>query len=83
MPGADRTLRMFGFLDAGNVWGEGDGRYKNDSSNFSLSDLRYSVGLGVAWISPMGPLKLSIAVPLNEKEEDEIQRFQFQIGTGF
>ncbi|MBQ8829620.1 MAG: outer membrane protein assembly factor BamA [Burkholderiaceae bacterium] len=83
LPGADRTLRMFGFLDAGNVWGEGDGRYKNDSSNFSLSDLRYSVGLGVAWISPMGPLKLSIAVPLNEKEEDEIQRFQFQIGTGF
>ena len=50
---------------------------------FSMSDLRYSTGIGVAWISPLGPLKFSLAFPLNEKEGDKTQRFQFQIGTGF
>lgn len=87
LPGADRTLRMFGFLDGGNVWGEGyhkvDGSYKSVKTDFDLSDLRYSAGIGVAWISPMGPLKLSFAFPLNKKEGDDTQRFQFQIGTGF
>lgn len=80
LPGGDRTLRVFGFLDAGYVWGyEGVGRRQS----MSLSDLRYSTGIGVAWISPLGPLKFSIAAPLNDKDGDDIQRFQFQIGTGF
>ena len=93
IPGADRTLRMFTFLDGGWVWGRkafykqlADGsyavdRYKKDK--LDLGDLRYSVGFGLAWISPMGPLKLSFAFPLNKKDSDELQRFQFQIGTGF
>lgn len=85
LPGADRTLRMFGFFDGGWVWGKGgSNRYEGtDTSSFSLSDLRYSVGVGVAWISPLGPLKFSLAFPLNDKEGDDVQRFQFQIGTGF
>lgn len=84
LPGGDRTLRIFGFLDAGYVWGyQGDGRGNYDRQKVSLSDLRYSAGIGVAWISPLGPLKFSIAAPLNDKEGDDIQRFQFQIGTGF
>ncbi|HBZ58323.1 MAG TPA: hypothetical protein DEO49_04135, partial [Sutterella sp.] len=37
----------------------------------------------VAWISPLGPLKFSIAFPLRKKKGDDTQRFQFQIGTGF
>jgi hypothetical protein len=41
------------------------------------------IGFGIAWISPMGPLKFSIATPLNDKEGDDVERFQFQIGTGF
>lgn len=82
LPGGDRTLRVFGFLDAGYVWGyEGVRQYRRQS--MSLSDLRYSTGIGVAWISPLGPLKFSIAAPLNDKDGDDIQRFQFQIGTGF
>jgi outer membrane protein insertion porin family len=85
IPGADRTLRVFGFLDGGNVWGK---TYQSSTKsyvnqNVSLSDLRYSAGIGVAWISPMGPLKLSFAFPLNDKSSDDLQRFQFQIGTGF
>jgi len=55
--------------------------YRNQK--IDLGDLRYSVGIGIAWISPLGPLKLSYAYPLNDKPGDRLQRFQFQIGTGF
>jgi outer membrane protein insertion porin family len=73
--GQDRTLRWFTFFDAGNVFAEG--------SPMKVGDLRYSVGLGLSWISPVGPLKISFARPLNAKPEDKKQAFQFQIGTGF
>ena len=85
LPGADRTLRWFTFFDGGWVWGDSydqNGRV-DDKMSISLSDLRYSVGVGVAWISPLGPLKFSIAAPINDKDGDDIERFQFQIGTGF
>jgi outer membrane protein insertion porin family len=75
LPGADRTLRMLAFVDAGQVWGEGE--------KVAFSDMRASTGIGIAWISPMGPLKLSYAIPLRTQGYDRIQRFQFQIGTGF
>ncbi|MDO9400764.1 MAG: outer membrane protein assembly factor BamA [Polaromonas sp.] len=76
-PGAgnDRTLRLFGFVDTGNVFGEND-KYK-------LGDLRSSVGVGISWVSPLGPLRLAIANPLSKKPTDRIQRLQFQIGTSF
>jgi outer membrane protein insertion porin family len=55
--------------------------YQNQ--RIDLGDLRYSVGIGLAWISPLGPLKLSYAYPINNQPGDRLQRFQFQIGTGF
>jgi outer membrane protein insertion porin family len=73
--GNDRTLRWFTFFDAGNVFGEGE--------KVQISKLRYSAGLGISWVSPVGPLKLSFGAPLNAKPEDRKQRFQFQLGTGF
>ena len=73
--GNDRTLRMFGFVDAGNVFGENE--------SYKLSELRASYGVGVSWISPVGPLRLGIANPLRKKAGDRIERFQFQIGTSF
>ncbi|HEY4069112.1 MAG TPA: outer membrane protein assembly factor BamA [Burkholderiaceae bacterium] len=73
--GNDRTLRWFTYLDAGNVWGE------NEQMN--LSDLRASAGLGLTWVSPIGPLKISYGQPLRKKPQDRIQRLQFQIGTAF
>jgi outer membrane protein insertion porin family len=45
--------------------------------------LRASVGFGISWISPVGPLKLSIAYPTKKDPTDRLQRFQFQVGTGF
>ena len=54
------------------------------SSDFArASELRYSAGIGLSWISPVGPLKLSYAKPLNAKPGDQLERFQFQMGTDF
>lgn len=76
-PGAgnDRTLRMFGFVDAGNVFKE--------TTSYSLADLRASTGVGISWISPVGPLRLGIAKALRKEATDRIQTVQFQIGTSF
>ncbi len=73
--GNDRTLRWFTYLDMGNVWGEQEA--------LTLKSLRASAGLGLSWISPVGPLKLSIGTPIRKETRDRIQRVQFQIGTGF
>ena len=77
VPGAgnDRTLRLFAYLDAGNVWRE--------KESMDFSSLRSSAGIGLSWISPVGPLKLSYGNPLRKFPEDRIQKFQFQIGTAF
>jgi outer membrane protein insertion porin family len=46
--------------------------------------LRYSTGLALAWASPLGPLRLSYASPLNEREGfDRVQRLQLKFGTTF
>ena len=77
-PGAgnDRTLRLYGFVDAGNVF--------KDSYKLSGPDgLRASTGLGISWISPVGPLRIAFAVPLRKQAGDKIERLQFQIGTSF
>jgi outer membrane protein insertion porin family len=73
--GNDRSLRWFTFVDAGNVYAEGQ--------KPNLADLRYSTGIGITWISPVGPLKVSFGKALAPKAGDSLQRFQFQIGTGF
>jgi outer membrane protein insertion porin family len=76
----DRSLRWYIFGDGGQVYGT-DG-FGNDTA-IDLSQLRYSAGIGLSWISPIGPLQLSLAKPLNAKPGDNTQVFQFQIGTGF
>jgi outer membrane protein insertion porin family len=73
--GNDKSLRLFGFMDAGNVWGENE--------KIDTASLRASAGIGLSWISPVGPLKLSWGSPLRSKPNDRIQKFQFQIGTAF
>lgn len=75
LPGADRTLRALAFVDGGQVW--------SAEQRVRLGELRYSAGFGLAWVSPIGPLKLSYAYPLKKETGDRLQRFQFQIGTGF
>ena len=73
--GQDRSLRWFTFADAGQIYQE--------NQKLRPSELRSSAGIGLSWISPVGPLKLSYAKPLNAKPGDRLERFQFQMGTGF
>ncbi|MDK2124623.1 outer membrane protein assembly factor BamA [Parachitinimonas caeni] len=77
MPGLknDKSVRLSGFIDGGTVWGEQD--------KFNFKDLRYSAGLALSWLAPIGPLKFSYAKPLNSKPEDKVERFQFSLGKIF
>ncbi|PUE07595.1 outer membrane protein assembly factor BamA [Limnohabitans sp. T6-20] len=76
-PGAgnDKTLRLYGFTDVGRAYGENE--------KLSLGELRASAGIGLSWISPMGPLRFSYATPIRKQTGDKIQKLQFQIGTSF
>ena len=71
--GNDKTVRAFLFADAGNVF----------DRTIRFNDLRYSMGAGINWFSPVGPLKLSLGYPLRRKPGDDTQRVQFEIGTVF
>lgn len=75
LPGMEKSLRMGLFFDAGQV-------FSKDQTP-STGNLRYSTGISAAWISPVGPLKFSYAVPLNKQEGDKPETFQFQLGTTF
>ena len=76
-PGAgnDKSLRLYSFFDIGNVFGEFE--------PIKLQSLRSSYGLGISWVSPMGPLRFAIANPVHILPGDRIQKLQFQIGTSF
>ncbi|MEY4757511.1 MAG: hypothetical protein RJA34_2409 [Pseudomonadota bacterium] len=80
-PGAgnDRTLRMYGFVDAGAVYASNVPQAVNPHAE----DVRVSAGVGISWISPVGPLRLAFARPLRKFDGDKIQNVQFQIGTSF
>jgi outer membrane protein insertion porin family len=73
--GMDRSFRMSAFVDVGTVWGS------SDKADFG--DLRYSTGLAFSWSSPIGPLKFSLGIPLKKQDGDELQKFQFQLGSVF
>ena len=73
--GTDKTLRLYTFIDAGNVY--------TAEESIDLSQFRSSTGLGLSWISPVGPLRLAVARPLKRFDNDRMQSFQFQIGTSF
>jgi outer membrane protein insertion porin family len=77
VPGAeqDKSLRLALFIDGGQVYGQ--------TEKLSVSELRFAAGIGLSWISPFGPLRISFAVPLNAREGiDLAQRVQLTFGTG-
>jgi outer membrane protein insertion porin family len=89
----DRSVRLSAFFDAGAVidpsapqlqFISGTTTYTvpNNYNSFSNA-LRYSTGVGLAWVSPLGPLKFSVAMPLTNKFGDHRQIFQFTFGGAF
>ena len=77
----DQSLRMSAFIDAGMTSGPGDKLQRYE--NFEFGDMRYSAGLAVLWVSPLGPLKFSLAQPLVSKDGDKTEVFQFTLGNVF
>ncbi|AIA74946.1 membrane protein [Halomonas campaniensis] len=85
-----RAIQPSLFLDAGNTFlsscydvQEADVGRQQCSSGVDLGDLRYSVGIGLSWLTPVGPLTFSVAEPLSDKSGDDTQFFQFSLGQTF
>ena len=68
-------FRLTGFLDAGNVF-ESVGDFKGD-------EIRYSTGVSTIWFAGIGIITTSWGFPLNDEDGDDLQRFQFTLGTTF
>ena len=85
-----RSMRTVLFLDAGNVFDTDCNTSKDNGkdqvkmcSKPDAGELRYSAGVGLTWITPLGPLTFSLAKALNNKDDDETQVFQFSLGAPF
>ncbi len=70
-----REMRMGIFIDGGNVFSRPD--------DFETSELRYSAGISLLWMSPVAPLTFSLARGFNTEDGDEMERFQFNLGFSF
>lgn len=82
------SVRLSAFFDIGTVQGSytqknADGTFTIINPNFSFSQFRYSTGIAAKWLSPFGALQVSYAIPLNDKEGDDLQAFQFSFGSQF
>ncbi len=69
------NMRMSLFFDAGNIF--------TDLDTVEMGELRSAMGVGISWITPVGPLSFSFAWPVGYDATDELQSFQFVLGTGF
>ncbi|WP_258364100.1 outer membrane protein assembly factor BamA [Halomonas sp. LBP4] len=83
-----RSMQTSLFLDAGNTYLTScfdvpEGVDSNCSSGVDLGELRYSVGVGLSWLTAVGPLTFSIAAPVNDESDDDTQFFQFSLGQTF
>jgi outer membrane protein insertion porin family len=96
MPEKFRNSARFSvFFDAGNVFSTDETNFVGTDGvtpveyNFGFDEIRYSAGLAVQWLAPLGVFRFSYAVPLNAKDgegveyEDETEGFQFSIGQAF
>ena len=66
------------FLDLGNVWG-----VDYDNSLENSDDIKSSIGIGIDWFSPIGPMNFSLAQPLTRSSTDITESFRFNLGTTF
>lgn len=71
----EKSVRLSGFVDGGAVYGPGDLP--------GSAGVRFSTGVALTWLSPIGPMKFSYGVPLNKQTVDRLQKFQFTLGSIF
>ena len=73
-----QNLDVLMFMDIANLWG-----VDYDSSLNDTNDVRSSVGVGIDWFTPIGPLSISLAHPLSKVDSDKTETFKFNLGTTF
>lgn len=85
-----RSVRTAFFIDSGNVFDTNTMQYDLQSDSFSgkdnslqLSELRYSAGVGLTWMTAIAPLSFVIAEPIGNQEGDRTRTFQFELGRVF
>ena len=78
-----RSIRSALFFDVGNVFNTNCRENQVNCFGIDADELRYSVGIGVTWLSGFGPLTFALARPLNASETDRREVFQFTLGRGF
>jgi outer membrane protein insertion porin family len=81
-----RRVRSSLFFDVGSVFSTNcteRQRQFNSCTGFDVGELRYSVGVGVTYLSPFGPLTFYLASPFTKDSTDRTKRFDFTIGAGF
>ena len=78
-----RSVQSAFFVDVGNIFSTKCGDQLENCFKPDFGELRYSVGVGATWLSAMGPLTFSYAKPLNTSADDELEMFQFSLGSQF
>ena len=78
-----RSMRTAFFFDFGNVFAMECREYQVSCYKPSIDELRYSVGVGLTWITGFGPMSFAISKPYNEDRYERTEEFQFTIGTVF
>ncbi len=71
----DIKMKGVVFFDAGNVWGEDE--------DWDFGDLRYSIGAGIRWISPLGPIRVEWGYNLDPRPSENQSEWNFSVGTSF
>ena len=72
-----QNIEVISFLDMANLWGVDDNILDDGSK------LRSSIGLGIDWFTPIGPLNFSFAHPITKNTSDKTETFRFNLGTTF
>ncbi len=78
-----RQFRPVFFIDAGNVFNTNCPSVSTNCFDFDMDHMRYSVGVGITYLSGMGPMTFGIAKPFNTQSFDEEEVFQFELGRTF
>ncbi len=76
-------LKSVLFFDAGNVFNTNCPDVSVYCLDLDNGELRYSAGIAVTWITGFAPISFALAFPLNDKEGDESESFQFELGKTF
>ena len=76
-------LKSVLFFDAGNVFNTNCPDVSVYCLDLDEGELRYSAGIAVTWITGFAPISFALAFPLNDKQGDESESFQFELGKTF